>query len=91
MTSAPVPAWTPDVGLSTEAAARLISSQFADLPGPHLEPLGHGWDNVAYLVNGQLVFRFPRRKLAEVCMRNEIAMVFSFATWGSPRLARTSV
>lgn len=73
MTSAPDRPWAPDVDLPLEAAARLISSQFADLPSPRLEPLGHGWDNVAYLVNRTLVFRFPRRKLAETCMRNEIA------------------
>lgn len=79
MTSAPPRPWTPDVDLPPEAAARLISTQFADLPSPHLEPIGRGWDNDAYRVNRDFVFRFPRRKLAEVCMRNEIASLPRFA------------
>ena len=65
--------WTPDVELPIEGAARLIAEQFGDLPSPVLEPIGRGWDNDAYRVNGEYVFRFPRRRIAAVCMRGEIA------------------
>lgn len=73
MTDAPARPWTPDVELSLEAAAQLISTQFEDLRTASVEPFGHGWDNDAYLVDREFVFRFPRRKIAAVCMRNEIA------------------
>ena len=77
--------WSPDVELSPEDAARRIAEQFPALAGagadgvPHLEPLGRGWDNDAYLVNGSLVFRFPRRRIAAVCLRNEIASLPAIA------------
>jgi len=65
--------WTPDVDLSIEKATRLISERFPEIPSPRLELFGRGWDNDAYLVNGELVFRFPRRAAAVKCMQNEIA------------------
>jgi aminoglycoside phosphotransferase (APT) family kinase protein len=65
--------WSPDFELTREDAARLIAEQFPELRDARLEPVGHGWDNDAWLVGGELVFRFPRRAVAAVCMRNEIA------------------
>ena len=43
------------------------------IPRPRIERLGSGWDNVAYLVGGRWVFRFPKREMGALCMRNEIA------------------
>lgn len=34
--------------------------------------LGEGWDNVVYLVNKELVFRFPRREAAVGCLLAEL-------------------
>lgn len=33
---------------------------------------GEGWDNIAYLVNDEFVFRFPRREIALNCILAEI-------------------
>ena len=39
--------------------AALLGSTFPDLDVATVEQLGEGWDHVAYLVNGDLVFRLP--------------------------------
>ena len=72
MSERPRRPWTPDVDLSVEAAGRLIAAQFEEFPFPSLEPIGRGWDNDAYRVDGEYVFRFPRRAIAAECMRNEL-------------------
>jgi aminoglycoside phosphotransferase (APT) family kinase protein len=54
--------WDADVELSLEAATHLIERQFPALAPARLELLGAGWDNTAFLVNEQFVFRFPRRQ-----------------------------
>jgi len=35
-----------------------------------------GWDNSAYLVNNEYIFRFPRIQMGVDCMKNEIALYF---------------
>jgi aminoglycoside phosphotransferase (APT) family kinase protein len=67
--------WQPDVELTPESAARLIEAQFPDLSPLRLELLGAGWDNWAYRVNGDLVFRFPRRKLGAVLLEREVRVL----------------
>jgi aminoglycoside phosphotransferase (APT) family kinase protein len=56
--------WEPQRTVSPDLASSLIQSQFPDLAPIRVEPLGFGWDNTAYLVNGEVVFRFPRRQVA---------------------------
>jgi len=56
--------WTAEIEVSADLAQALIESQFAELAPIHIEPLGVGWDNTAYRVNGEYVFRFPRRQIA---------------------------
>lgn len=68
----PSAVWTADVTLTPEQAAHLINSQFPDLAPAWLELLGEGWDNWAYLVNGEYVFRFPRRKMGADLIVNEL-------------------
>jgi aminoglycoside phosphotransferase (APT) family kinase protein len=63
--------WDADVDLSPEEAARLIERQFPALAPAGLAPLGVGWDNAAYLVNGRFVFRFPRRQIAADLIERE--------------------
>lgn len=55
--------WLPEVVVSPELALELIGEQFPGL-GRTIEPFGSGWDNTAYLVDGEIVFRFPRREFA---------------------------
>lgn len=63
--------WEADFDLTDAAAARLIERQFPSLSPAHLKPLGVGWDNTAYLVNGRIVFRFPRRAMSGQLARLE--------------------
>ncbi len=65
------PIWKADIEITQEDAARWIEEQFGALAPARLEPLGVGWDNVAFLVNGQFVFRFPRRQVAAALIARE--------------------
>jgi aminoglycoside phosphotransferase (APT) family kinase protein len=63
--------WNADIEVSPELATRLIDRQFPDLALCGVAPFGVGWDNVAYLVNGAFVFRFPRRQVAVGLLETE--------------------
>lgn len=56
--------WNAEQLVSPDLAKRLIEDQFPDLAPVDLKLFGEGWDNVAYLANQHLVFRFPRRQIA---------------------------
>lgn len=49
------------IDVDAPLARRLIGSQFPRISPGSLSRLGEGSDNVCWLVNGGLVFRFPRR------------------------------
>lgn len=63
--------WDADVTLSIEDARQKIERQFPLLAPVQVEPLGVGWDNIALVVNGQYVFRLPRRKIAAALIATE--------------------
>lgn len=63
--------WDKDVELSREDAGGLVERQFPELAPASLLPLGRGWDNDAYVVNGAFVFRFPRRRMAAELLAGE--------------------
>lgn len=67
--------WDTDRQLDAFLAARIISAQFPRLAPVSLEFLGSGWDNDAYLVNAEWVFRFPRRANAVSRVQREIAIM----------------
>ncbi len=56
----------PEVGSNVLVASastdphELLSREFPSLRIESVEPLGEGWDHVAYLVNDEIVFRLPR-------------------------------
>lgn len=52
-------------------ARSLIESQFPGLAAAWVELVGEGWDNTAYLINGEFVFRFPRREIAAPLLEAE--------------------
>lgn len=64
--------WQADVDLSPARARRLIERQFPALAPARIAALGVGWDNTAYLVNREYVFRFPRREVAVGLLENEV-------------------
>ncbi|HYH81120.1 MAG TPA: phosphotransferase [Longimicrobium sp.] len=62
--------WDAEIVVGADLARALIREQFPAL-GRTVEPFGSGWDNTAYLVDGELVFRFPRRAIAVPLMACE--------------------
>lgn len=56
--------WDADAEVTSEDVARLIERSFPELRPVRMELLGTGWDNIAFRVNQEFVFRFPRRKIA---------------------------
>jgi aminoglycoside phosphotransferase (APT) family kinase protein len=76
------PVWTAEHAVSPELASAMIARQFPELVPVAVAPLGAGWDNTAYLVNGTWVFRFPRRAIAVELLRTEAALLPALA----PRL-----
>jgi len=73
--------WVADIHASPELALELVRGQFPGL-GRTIEPFGSGWDNTAYLVDGELVFRFPRREFAVPFLARETRVLPALA----PRL-----
>lgn len=65
--------WKAEKTLSPEVAAAMVARQFPALAPVQLEILGEGWDNSVFLVNGEWVFRFPRRALALTLLEQEWA------------------
>ena len=55
--------WLPERTVDAALARELIEQQFP-LKAPRVEALGEGWDNSVFAVNGEWVFRFPRRQVA---------------------------
>ena len=58
------PTWTPEIVVSAALTRSLVESQFPQLAPASLKLLGEGFDNTAFLVNREYVFRFPRRQFA---------------------------
>lgn len=56
--------WEAEWEVSEDLARKLISAQFPQLAHLKVQRLGCGWDNTVYLVGDEIVFRFPRRKVA---------------------------
>jgi aminoglycoside phosphotransferase (APT) family kinase protein len=78
----PVNVWDAEFALDAAAAHALLAGQFPDLALDSVEPLGIGFDNTVYLVDGTWVFRFPRREVAVPLMDRELAVLPGLA----PRL-----
>ncbi|AUX24386.1 phosphotransferase [Sorangium cellulosum] len=74
--------WIAEHRIPDALAAQLIGDAFPALRPVRLELLGEGWDNVAYLVDGELIFRFPRRQAAVPLLEREHRLLPALA----PRL-----
>lgn len=71
--------WEAEQIIEPPIALQLIQEQFPELSPKNIRLLGSGWDNTAFIINEELIFRFPRR---------EIALPFLEAEWLTlPRLA----
>ncbi len=56
--------WNPEQTLEPPLALELIREQFPQLSPTKIRLLGAGWDNTAFVINEDLIFRFPRREIA---------------------------
>ncbi len=69
------PAWSADIAVDAALASRLVRAQFPQLRAATVEPFGVGWDNAAFLVDGSVLFRFPRRRIVAGLIEREIAVL----------------
>jgi aminoglycoside phosphotransferase (APT) family kinase protein len=75
MHAQPSEPWAPDVIVDEELAATLIARDFPQFTGAEVARFGEGWDNVAFLVSGAYVFRFPRRVVSAKLVEREISVL----------------
>lgn len=66
--------WDKTIEVTPDMVQALLSSQF-NLKAATIELLGQGFDNTAFLVNQQFVFRFPHKAQALNFMENEIMLL----------------
>lgn len=67
--------WDAEIPIDLELAKNLIQSQFKEFKDQKIEPFAQGWDNEAFLVGAEIVFRFPRRKIAANLIEREIRIL----------------
>ncbi|KAF3361893.1 Phosphotransferase [Chlamydiales bacterium STE3] len=56
--------WEPQQTIEPPLALQLIKEQFPELSSKNIRLLGAGWDNTAFIIDEELIFRFPRREIA---------------------------
>jgi len=66
--------WDKTFDITDTLIRSLLKKQFG-LTVNTLSILGEGFDNSAFLINSNIVFRFPHRVQALSCMQNEIALL----------------
>jgi len=66
--------WEQTITINEDIARELIENQ-QRIDVESIQLLDEGWDNLVYLVNQNLIFRFPRRELGVSCMENEILLL----------------
>lgn len=71
--------WKAERDWSSDEVREVIRAQCPALPCRIVEPLGCGWDNAAFLIDGEWVFRFVRRRIAVPLLEREASVL--------PRLA----
>ena len=56
--------WEAEQVIEPPMALRLIQEQFPGLNAKHIRYLSAGWDNTAFIIDEERIFRFPRRAIA---------------------------
>lgn len=71
--------WLAEYPVSIDFAKTLIRKQFPEIEIKELKPLGEGFDNTVLQLNGEYVFRFPRRPIAVplIVVENQLLPVIS--------------
>jgi aminoglycoside phosphotransferase (APT) family kinase protein len=76
--------WDGEVEITVEQAGRLIASQFPAIGLDSVSMLGSGWDNVAVLLNEEIVFRFPKKAAAVTLIETEARILPELAAHQLP-------
>lgn len=63
--------WEPQQIIEPPLALQLIKEQFPELSSKNIRLLGAGWDNTAFIIDEELIFRFPRREIAVPLLEGE--------------------
>ncbi|HEX6042633.1 phosphotransferase [Longimicrobium sp.] len=63
--------WRAEREVTADLALSLVREQFPELGAGGIRPFGSGWDNTAFLVDGALVFRFPRKQSTVALLERE--------------------
>ncbi|KOR81185.1 hypothetical protein AM232_24180 [Bacillus sp. FJAT-21352] len=71
--------WLAEYPVSLELAGKLIMQQFPEIELKEIKQLGEGFDNTVIQINGQFVFRFPRRPIAVTLIQVENQLLPSIA------------
>ncbi|MCK2018871.1 phosphotransferase [Peribacillus frigoritolerans] len=71
--------WLAEYPVSLDLAGKLIMLQFPEIELKEIEQLGEGFDNTVIQINGQFVFRFPRRPIAVTLIQVENQLLPSIA------------
>jgi aminoglycoside phosphotransferase (APT) family kinase protein len=67
--------WIADFKIEENLALQLIREQFPTLEIHSFEAYGHGWDNIAFIVNNTDIFRFPRREISLAGSATELRLL----------------
>ena len=76
-----MPEWDPDITIDEALVRTLLAEQFPQLDATSVRPLGVGWDNAVWLVEGRWAFRFPHRKVAIPGVERERALPVAILRW----------
>ncbi|WP_350300750.1 phosphotransferase [Peribacillus frigoritolerans] len=71
--------WLAEYPVSLVLAGKLIMLQFPEIELKEIKQLGEGFDNTVIQINGQFVFRFPRRPIAVTLIQVESQLLPSIA------------
>ncbi len=63
--------WEAEEIIEPALALQLVQEQFPELGAKKIRLLGAGWDNTAFVINDEFIFRFPRRKIALPLLETE--------------------
>ena len=67
--------WDAEIEISRGLARQLLDEQFPEFCDHSLSLLGEGWDNAAWQVGDDWVFRFPKRQVGAELIETEFAVV----------------
>ncbi len=67
--------WHAEILVSDELVKTCLTEQFPTLPLHDIQCIGEGWDNKVYLINKNLIFRFPHRHIAVPLIERENAVL----------------